>query len=828
MASLSLAQMLDLAIGTPEVGALNLRALHRLLLVMLGHLGMRDLPAQEPGHSPTAGSAQVTSTVTSGGQRKEKIEEKGSSISKDNPVSQDLLQDIDRMKAEQARMAEKVQVIVEALGLQDSGTQCAPTEPTVLDMDTQCGDTLGTTTLAVSPGTQATTPGMQPRTPSTLAATLGVQPVFPGTQANTTETQLGSPSTEAVMPVTQPKSPSLKTTTLGMQPGTPDTQSTTPETQPGYPGTQTPTSGMQPGSPSSQATTPEMQPGSPSTQTTIPEMQLGSPSTQATIPEMQPGSPSTQATIPEMQPGSPSTQATIPEMQPGSPSTQATIPEMQPGSPSTQATIPEMQSGTSSTQTTIPGVQPIPPRTQRDRAGVQLSPPHTKPSLPGTENIPTEATPDALETQVILDQVRQLGHLYTVLKEEVAQLEATKADQAELENLCLLFSEGDQEISNILTSLQGQVSSLQSLASDLQGQKEKIKQLEEVIGKLGAAGSEWSVDVSDQITRQLGSKLQELKQELGEQQDMTKAALEQVVTKTAEQLQQQLDKLPVMVESTGQQQAEGQAVCPVCSTDTGTQLGHLQSYKRLQELMDSLMSQQAAGKVSRQLPGRSQQDEEQLKNIQVSIVELQRDGKELSSATRSLMDELQQQEKHLKALSQCVERLQKEKADKEDLVLAMDKKADRAALAGTVSHSLLEATVERLEERIREVQSQRTGVEQGWLQSQPQLRELMDSKLDRLELVPFRQQLQEHGKIILEQLKERARVPEAAEAAAMKRKLLVRFHCLSCDRPCSVTVPGPHVVAVPSLPSLSPCLAGCPQIHLKQEPTQQHRTLRLM
>ncbi|KFU88829.1 Glutamine-rich protein 2, partial [Chaetura pelagica] len=262
------------------------------------------------------------------------------------------------------------------------------------------------------------------------------------------------------------------------------------------------------------------------------------------------------------------------------------------------------------------------------------------------------------------DQVRQLGHLYTVLKEEVAQLEATKADQAELENLCLRFSEGDQEsISNVLSnlrgqvsSLQGQVSSLQGLASDLQGQKEKVSQQREAEstlpgGKrlpLRSSTEPKPAHISLLLAR---SKLQEIKQELGEQQVMTKAALEQLVTKTAEQLQQQLDKLPVMVESRGQGQAEGQAVCPVCSTDTGTQLGHLQCYKRLQELMDSLMSQQAVSKVSkvsRQLPGRSQQDEEQLKNIQVSIVQLQRDGKELSSATRSLMDDLQQQEKDIK------------------------------------------------------------------------------------------------------------------------------------------------------------------------------------
>lgn len=62
-----------------------------------------------------------------------------------------------------------------------------------------------------------------------------------------------------------------------------------------------------------------------------------------------------------------------------------------------------------------------------------------------------------------------------------------------------------------------------------------------------------------------------------------------------------------MVKSAGQEQAEAQAACPVCSTDTSTQVGQLlQRYEKLQELVDSFMSRQAVGKVVRQLPGRSQ------------------------------------------------------------------------------------------------------------------------------------------------------------------------------------------------------------------------------
>ncbi|KFW70511.1 Glutamine-rich protein 2, partial [Pygoscelis adeliae] len=264
-----------------------------------------------------------------------------------------------------------------------------------------------------------------------------------------------------------------------------------------------------------------------------------------------------------------------------------------------------------------------------------------------------------------LRQIGQLGQLYAALKEQVAQLEATKSDHAELEKLRLLFPEGDQESNaSILTDLRGRVSSLQGLASDLQDEKEKVSQQRAARepGGLGASrfGGEGQPPSSSteakpahaplSLTR---STLQEIKRELkglGEQQEMTKALLEQLVTKTADQLQEQLDELRAMVKSAGQEQAEAQAACPVCSTDTSTQVGQLlQRYEKLQELVDSVMSRQAVGKVVRQLPGRSQQDEELLKRIQATIVQVQGDYEKLSSVTGNLLDDRYQKQKDIEA-----------------------------------------------------------------------------------------------------------------------------------------------------------------------------------
>ncbi|XP_071620003.1 glutamine-rich protein 2 isoform X2 [Heliangelus exortis] len=785
MASLSLAQMLDLAIGSPEIWVLNLQALHRLLQAMLGHLGIKDLPAQEPQCSPTT---RGTSVATDPGQGKE-MEGKQNSVSQvglmpigpfpqDKAVSQDLLQELREVKAEQARMAEEMQRILEALGLEKvegtagqlqdqetleseeattweegqllgeegSGGQSDPSEPTTSDVDTQNEVTLETSTLET-------------------------QPVSPGTQ----------------------------TTTMGTQPVSPGTQTTTLETQP----------------------------VSPSTQTTIPEMQPGTPDTLGT----KSGSPGTQTTIPRVQPETPNSQSTIPGTQPGSSGAQTTTLRTQPESPGSQATTPGMQPGTSSTMSTILGMQPTPPGTQGEGAGVQPSPFYMEPNLPGTENVPTEAIPGALGMQVALDQIGQLSHLLADLKEQVVQLENTKADQADLEKIPLLFLKEDQEsilsvLSNLqdqISSLQHQVSSVQGLACDLQAQKEKIKHLEEALGKLEVVGAEWRGTGSNQVTQQLGSRLQEIKQELGEEQDLPKPMLG-MNTKRAEQLQEEPEKLQGMVGSRGQQQAEVLGVCPTCSTDTRGKLRQLQHYQEHEELLE-LISQQAVVKVVRQLPWRSQ-DEKMLKNIQASVVQVQRNCEELSVVTGNLVDEHQQRQQDLEALSQSLERL--EKVEKENLVLAIEKKADKAALAGTLRRSHFEAQMEQLEQKNREVLSRISGVELGWIQLQQQLRELMESKLDRLELGRLEQQMEKQRERILEELKERELPAEADDAAGIKKQLLAPLHCLSCDRALSLTLPGPHLETISSLSPLSHRSVGCPQTHLKQELIQQHRHRELM
>ncbi|XP_055557033.1 glutamine-rich protein 2 isoform X2 [Falco cherrug] len=767
MASLSLPQLLELAVVNSKGTTVNYDALHRLLEGILRGLGLCELPGQQQGLSPTqpegaqpaeappgleeaAGGTQARSKgqelpehllqkttssprVASAAADVKEVEEGGvSGVSKVLVLFLNLLEEISRVK-----VAEDIRMIQKALGLEGTGGQSAPAEPQASAVDTLHG-----ASSALGP--------KEPRTQPAPSTTKGSPQKWAGARSDQARTSDGSTTS----PGTQPESPGIQATLAGVQPEASSTQTASLEMQPALQGTQ--------------GRGAEVQPGPLCTDPSPQSAKEVSPEATGPAQGMQVDAAGPVA-----------------------------APSMQPA-----------RAG-----------QPAPETSWATAQGLEMPlnivSPLQEPAM-GSHSDHSADTAEALR------QVGQLGLLYTSLKEQVAQLEATKAGHGEVEKLSLLFlKEGKESISSVLADLQDQKSSLQGLAGDLQGEKGKIRQLEDVLQKLQEAGSACQED-DKETTLHLETMVRELQQEmreLREQQLTSKATLEQRVTEVAAQLQEQLDKLKAMERGVGQEQA----VCPDCNMNASGQLGQLlQCYKKLQEQVNS-MSQQAVGKVAQQLPGRSQ-DKGLLEHIQANVRQTQEDCDRLSHVTGNLVADCQRKQGDLEVLFQSVERLQRDKAAKEDLALELEVKADKAALAGKVNCTQFESNIERLYETIEEMRSQVTGQGQGWQQVQQQLSELreeMDSKLDCLELGPFQQEL-ENWKRSLKQFKERLlAMPDSG--AGIKKQLLVPFSCLSCDRPLSMLVPGLTNPTLPLLPPLPPCPAAYPHTAVKAEGTQQQK-----
>ncbi|XP_064891236.1 glutamine-rich protein 2-like [Columba livia] len=251
----------------------------------------------------------------------------------------------------------------------------------------------------------------------------------------------------------------------------------------------------------------------------------------------------------------------------------------------------------------------------------------------------------------------------------------------------------------------------------------------------------------------------------------------------AQQLQaEQQDEPRATVQSGGHEHAG----CHFCSPDTRVLLGKLlQRCEKLEEQVESL-AQKAGGKVDNYPKWRRQslQQDEQIKCLQASIMQLQKDYEKFSSALANLQQDRQQEQNDIKALSQALERIKKQKADKEELlVLGIDEKADK----DKVSRSQFEACVEQLNKVMEEVTVQ----EKFLHRFQQELQRQMDCKLDRRELGAFQQQQEERWKSLSGQLQEKALKPERDSAAGIRKQLLPGFHCLSCDRPLNMLASGP-------------------------------------
>ncbi|XP_012588455.1 PREDICTED: glutamine-rich protein 2 [Condylura cristata] len=426
--------------------------------------------------------------------------------------------------------------------------------------------------------------------------------------------------------------------------------------------------------------------------------------------------------------------------------------------------------------------------------------------------------PFAVETFRLMGE---LVSLYTELKESIKDLDEEQAHLTDLEKIQLVLASMVQK--TMPSDLQEQLKSLKSLTKDLRQERAKLERIEKILesGDL-ERGKELK---PDQLSLQLGllrltvSDIEKELAELRESQERGKATMENSVSEASLYLQGQLDKLRTIIENmlassstllsmsmvpqkTLIAQSPGEvnpkAACPACSLDLGHQVSLLvQRYEQLQDMVSSLAASRPSKKAK--LQG---QDEELLGHVQSAILQVQGDCEKLNITTSSLIEDHRQKQKDIDVLYQGIEKLQKEKANREHLDMEIGVKADKSALAAKVSRVQFDATTEQLNHMMQELVAKMSGQEQDWQKMVDKLLLEMDSKLDRLELDPVKQLLEDRWKSLRQQLKERSPLYQADEAAAMRRQLLVHFHCLSCDRPLETPVTGQIIPMTPVGPGL--------------------------
>nr|XP_054366655.1 glutamine-rich protein 2 [Mirounga angustirostris] len=427
--------------------------------------------------------------------------------------------------------------------------------------------------------------------------------------------------------------------------------------------------------------------------------------------------------------------------------------------------------------------------------------------------------PMAVETFRLMGEL--IG-LYVELKENMKELDEEQEGQTDLEKIQHLL--GLMVKKSLPADLQEQLKTLKSLTKEVWQEKAKMDRIQRILEGTGEQeiGKEMK---NGQLSLQLGilrvtvADIEKELAELRESQERGKVSMEHSVSEASLYLQDQLDKLRTVIESMLASsstllsmsmaphktlstlepgQIDPEATCPACSLDLSHQVSILvQRYEQLQDMVNNLAASRPSKKAKLQ-----SQDEELLGRVQSAILQVQGDCEKLNITTSNLIEDHRQKQKAIDVLYQGLEKLEKEKANREHLEMEMDVKADKSALAAKVSRAQFDATTEQLNHMMQELVAKMSGQEQDWQKMLDKLLVEMDSKLDRLELDPVKQLLEDRWKSLRQQLKERSPLYQADEAAAMRRQLLAHFHCLSCDRPLETAVTGQFIPVTPVGPAL--------------------------
>ncbi|XP_043087781.1 uncharacterized protein C16orf96 isoform X3 [Puntigrus tetrazona] len=228
----------------------------------------------------------------------------------------------------------------------------------------------------------------------------------------------------------------------------------------------------------------------------------------------------------------------------------------------------------------------------------------------------------------------------------------------------------------------------------------------------------------------------------------------------------------------------------------------------LRTLVDSLLAdkEKSAGLVS---------------NLEAAVLQLQAECEKLHGTSNRLTEEHGKKQTHIDRLFKVVEELDEKKADKQAVEMEIEIKADKRALESKVSREQFDSTTEQLSNMLQDLLRKVSAQEQDWNKVIEKISAEMDFKLNRIELDPLKKQLDDRWRTIHKHL-QTPPIPEQDDAAGLRKQLVARFHCISCDRPVDMMTPGQNLVTLPSAPGLPSHKSSRPYTVYELEQVRQH------
>ncbi|XP_050958860.1 glutamine-rich protein 2 isoform X1 [Labeo rohita] len=382
------------------------------------------------------------------------------------------------------------------------------------------------------------------------------------------------------------------------------------------------------------------------------------------------------------------------------------------------------------------------------------------------------------ETVEALMEVGRLRDKHESLETRVGQLEANKADWTQLQHLRDLLNAMEER--QIPDHVPEQLNHLRTLMDSLLADKEKLNSLR--------------VMVEDMRT----SSASPLSQS-GQQEAISFSKADEQAQSTDQ------DQAQSSGQAQGQRQTGGQGLDQEVS-----QLS--QCHDKPKDKTAHLMNQEHEDR---------NKNTDLVSDLEAAILQLQSKCEKLHSTSNRLMEEHSKKQTHIDRLYKIVEELAEKKADKEVVEMEIEIKADKRALESKVSRMQFDSMTEQLNNMLQELLSKISGQEQDWNKVIEKISTEMDCKLNRIELDPLKKQLDDRWRTIHKHL-QTPPIPEQDDAAGLRKQLVARFHCISCDRPVDMMTPGQHLVTLPSAPGLPSHKSSRPYTVYELEQVRQH------
>ncbi|ROL49780.1 Glutamine-rich protein 2 [Anabarilius grahami] len=499
----------------------------------------------------------------------------------------------------------------------------------------------------------------------------------------------------------------------------------------------------------------------------------------------------------------------------------------------------------------------------------QVSPSHQSPS-DGTMHTVTgrplsrvsigaERYPETVEA---LKEVGRLRDRHESLEVRTGQLEANKADQTQLQHLCDVLAAIEER--QIPDHVPEQLNHLRTLVDSLLAEKEKVSEVESVLmnmssdsaGRSTGSASDQDTDASqiEQLTLQtthiriavlkLDEKVQVLMREksdrveerssqdrhIQEQLNSLRVMIEDMMSSSSSPLsksQQQeaveFSRAAEQVQSSDQDQVQSSGQSQSSGQDQGQQQkeGHDPGQEISQLSQCSYKPEDKTTHLTNQEHRGSYKNTDLANDVEGALLQLQADCERLQSTSRRLTEEHSEKQIHIDRLYKMLEELDEKKADKELVEMKIEIKADKRALEGKVSRMQFDSMTEQLNNMLQELLSKISGQEKDWNKVIEKISSEMDCKLNRIELDPLKKQLDDRWRTIHKHLQTPS-LPEQDDAAGLRKQLVARFHCISCDRPVEMMTPGQHMVTLPSAPGLPSHKSNRPYSVYELEQMRQH------